>query len=130
MNNSRLHLYAARDAKIVPLHMVEHLAEFKLMSVGLVPHIPSMQTAREFYQAVVSEIPREFPSAVQGHLRWFDEMLENSLRNFWSNLPESWRAAPVQRLRGKWSKRPLVIVSAGPSLDEVFRRWPDCRAKP
>jgi hypothetical protein len=120
MSDKRLHFHATRDADIVPIHLVEYLAALKLMSVNLVHHAPSMQTAGDYYQAVATQIPRDLPSAIEGHVRWFDEMLENSLRNFWTNLPDSWRAASIHRLKGRWAKQPLVIVSAGPSLDDAL----------
>lgn len=116
MHNSRLHFFSHHDPRVAPLSLTDRLANLRLLSLKLVTHIPSTLTDESFYRALISEIPQRFPTCFQSLLNSLDKMLENSLRNFWANLPHSWNATPVNSLHGKWSGRPLIIVSAGPSL--------------
>jgi hypothetical protein len=91
-----------------------------LLAIEMFVHVPSMPTAESFYKALASEMPHRFQSSIQRHLNSLETLLENDLRNFWTNLPHSWRATPAGNLRGKWSGRPVIIVSAGPSLTEAI----------
>lgn len=120
MHNGRLHFIAHHSPEAAPLSLADHLARQRLTSLHMMTHIPSTLTAESFYRVLLAEIPQKFPASFQTHLNSLDKMLENSLRNYWANLPHSWDAAPVDCLLGKWSGRPLIIVSAGPSLTEAL----------
>jgi hypothetical protein len=116
MNHNRLHFLAHHDPKVAPLSLVDKLATQRLLALELITHIPSTLTAEDFYRALLTEIPEQFPLTYQSHLGSLDQLLENPLRNFWANLGHSWNSAPVQNLRGRWHGRPLLIISSGPSL--------------
>ena len=116
MHNSRLHFLSHHDPGVAPFSLADRLANLRLLSLKLITHIPSTLTEETFYRALLAEIPQRFPTSFQSRLNLIDKMLENGLQNFWANLPHSWNAAPVQSLQGMWSGRPLIIVSAGPSL--------------
>ncbi len=116
MHNNRLHFLAQHDPHVAHIYLADTMVRLRLLSFELVTHIPSTLTAESFYRALLAEIPRTFPSSFHGHLNSLDRMMENDLQNFWANLPHSWNAAPILCLHGKWSGRPLIIVSAGPSL--------------
>jgi hypothetical protein len=102
------------------LYLADWMVRSRLLSIQMFVHVPSTLTAESFYKALASEIPHRFPSSIQRHLNSLDALLENDLRNFWANLPHSWNATPASLLRGKWSGRPVIIVSAGPSLTEAI----------
>jgi len=116
MHNDRLHFLGQRDPHAAHLYLADTMVRLRLLSFEMVTHIPSTLTAEDFYRALLTGIPRGLPSSFQSHLNSLERMMENDLQNFWANLPHSWDAAPVSCLRGKWSGRPLIIVSAGPSL--------------
>jgi hypothetical protein len=120
MHNSRLHYFAHHDPGVAPLSLADRLAGLRLLSIKLVTHIPSTLTAESFYRALLTEIPQKFPTSYQSHLNSLDKLLEHGLRNFWANLPHSWNAAHVRSMRGAWSDRPLIVVSAGPSLTDAL----------
>ena len=116
MHNNRLHFLGQRDPHVAHIYLADTMARLRLLSFELVTHLPSTLTAESFYRALLAEIPRTLPSSFHSHLNSLDRMMENDLQNFWANLPHSWNAAPILCLHGKWSGRPLIIVSAGPSL--------------
>jgi hypothetical protein len=118
IRDPRLHFLTLHDPKLAPLHLADRMAALRLLMIKLVTHVPSTLTAEEYYRSIATELPAHFPTAIQRHLVSLDRMLENDLRSFWSNLPYSWRAAPISCLAGAWPSRPLVIVSGGPSLTE------------
>lgn len=115
-HNSRLDFLTLHDPKVAPIYLADRQVRLRLLSLEMVVHIPSTLTAESFYRTLRTEIPQTFPTSFQSHLNSLDQMLENDLRNFWANLPHSWNAAPVKSLLGKWSGRPLIIASPGPSL--------------
>jgi hypothetical protein len=117
MLNSRLHFSPHQDPKLAPFSLTDRMAALRLLSLELFTHIPSTITDEQFYRSLLAEIRQNFPPSFHSRMSLLDTMLENHLQNFWANLPHSWNAAPVQNLRGKWSGRPLIIVSAGPSLN-------------
>ena len=116
MHNERLHFLGQQDPHAAQLYLADTMVRLRLLSFELVTHIPSTLTAESFYRALINGIPRGLPSSFHSHLNSLDRVMENDLQNFWANLPHSWHAAPVTCLHGKWSGRPLIIVSAGPSL--------------
>lgn len=120
MHNHRLHYLTHQDPQVAPISLVDRLTRLRLLSLELVTHIPTVMTAEDFYRALLAEIPRKFPAAFRSHLAALDRMLENSLLNCWANLPHAWNSSPIQLLRGKWSERALVIISAGPSLSRAL----------
>jgi hypothetical protein len=120
VRDPRLHFLTLHDPKLAPLHLADRMAALRLLTIKLVTHVPSTLTAEEFYRSIASEIPAQFPTAIQRHLVSLDRMLENDLRSLWSNLPYSWRAAPISRLAAAWAGRPLVVVSGGPSLTDAL----------
>lgn len=118
--DARLHFFSHHDPHVTPIHLADRMATLRLLSMKMMPHVPTMLTAADFYQALLQEIPRTFPAVMQRHLQTLDHTLENDLRNFWANLATSWHATPVVRLRSLWRGQPLVIVSGGPSLTEAL----------
>jgi hypothetical protein len=92
----------------------------RLLSIELMTHLPSTLTAEVFYRGLLAEIRQNFQACFQSRLASLDTMLENHLQNFWANLPQSWRATPIEGLRNRWSDRPLIITAAGPSLTEAL----------
>jgi hypothetical protein len=124
MQSPRLHRIAPHEPGIVPINLAEAMAKLKLLSISMVAHIPSSHTAPSFYRAVAEAIPRELPARMDGHLRGIDQMIGGELTNMWANLAHSWAAAPVSCLEGRWANRPLVIVSAGPSLSDALPLLP------
>lgn len=120
MHHRRLHFLAHHDPNVAPLALVDRIATLRLLSLEMFTHIPSTLTAEEFYQALLCEIPKQFPVSFQNRLASLDTLMENHLRNFWANLPHSWNATPVQCLRNQWEGRRLIIASAGPSLTEAL----------
>jgi hypothetical protein len=118
--DARLHFFSHHDPQVTPTHLVDRMVAWRLLAITTVPHVPSMMTAESFYRALAQEIPRALPAIMQRHLQTVDRALENDLRNFWANLPASWRAAPVARFRSMWRGQPVVIVSGGPSLTRAL----------
>lgn len=118
--DSRLHFLAPGDPEMVPIFLADRLAQLRLLGIELFTHTPSTMTDEGFFRKLTAEVPRQFPGSFSIHLASLDRLLENDLSNFWANLPHSWDAAITQSLRGGWSGRPLVIVSAGPSLNDVL----------
>ncbi len=120
MKNSRLHLFAHHDPRVGPVSLVDRMATLRLLALEMITHQASVPTAEGFYRKLQEAIPREFQVGFNSRIGSLDKMLENHISNFWWNLPCSWSAAPVQSLRGKWSGRKLIIVSAGPSLTRAL----------
>ena len=120
MDDNRVHFLTCNDPGAVPLHLADATVKWRLLSLDLFTHLPTMLTAESFYRALLTCIPQEFPSSYSGRLSFLDTILENNLLNFWANLPHSWNAAPIQALRDVWYGRPALIVSAGPSLTGVL----------
>jgi hypothetical protein len=129
MHNSRLHFLALHDPKAAPIYLADRQVRLRLLSLEMVIHIPSTLTAESFYGTLRTEIPQTFPTSFHSHLNSLDKMLENDLQNFWANLPHSWNAAPVKSLLGKWSGRPLIIVSPGPSLTDALPILREAKSK-
>ncbi len=116
MLSDRLHFLAHSDPEVTPYSLADRLVGLRLNSIELFTHIPSALTDEVFFRKLLDIIPRGFPVSFDSRLNILDKMLENQLLNFWSNLPHSWKASPVNGLQGRWNGRPAVIVSAGPSL--------------
>jgi hypothetical protein len=129
MHNGRLHFLAQQDPHVAHIYLADTMVRLRLLSLELVTHIPSTLTAEGFYRALLAEIPRSLSSSFHSHLNSLDRMMENDLQNFWANLPHSWNAVPVPCLHGKWSGRPLIIVSAGPSLTGALPILQEARGK-
>lgn len=125
----RLHFISHGDPQVAPLSLADRLTAWRLLSLELFTHQASAMTDEGFYQALLREIPGRFPACYQSRLASIDTMLENHLQNFWANLPASWQAAPAQNLRGTWSGRRLIIVSAGPSLTDALPQLRDAGDK-
>jgi hypothetical protein len=118
--NRRLEFLAFHDPRIGPMALVDRMTRLRLLAIELRTHLPSTQTSEDFYRALFAEIQDNFQSNFQNRLASLDKIMENHLPNFWANLPYSWRAAPVEALKDRWSGRPLIIASAGPSLTEAL----------
>jgi uncharacterized Rossmann fold enzyme len=116
----RLHFLAHKNPQVAPLSLADRLTTWRLLALELFTHEPSVLTDEVFYKALLDEIPRRFPACYQSRLASLDTMLENHLRNFWANLPYSWRAIPAQNLSGLWQGRRLILVAAGPSLTDAL----------
>ena len=116
LSNTRLHFAALHDPAAAPDILADSMTRLRLLSLEIFPHIPSTLTAEIFYRALLALIPQKFPSSFYNNLNLIDKMPENDLLNFWANLPYSWNAAPIDSLHDLWANRPLIVVSAGPSL--------------
>ena len=129
IQNSRLHFIALHNPKVTPIYLADRQVRLRLLSLEMVIHIPSTLTAVSFYRTLGTEILQTFPTSFHSHLNSLDQMLENDLLNFWANLPHSWNAAPVKSLLDKWSGRPLIIVSPGPSLTDALPLLREAKSK-
>jgi hypothetical protein len=118
--NRRLHFFAHHDARIASYSAADRLVSLRLLALQLFTHAPSCETDEAFYKTAISEIPQKFPNCFESRMAFIDKTLDNHLCNFWSNLPHSWNAAPVNQLKGAWKDRKLIIVSAGPSLADAL----------
>lgn len=116
VKDPRLHFSTPHDARVLPIHLADQLVTLRLQAIVLVPHVPSMQTREDFYRAALEAIPRDFPVSVQRHLQMIEQSLDHDLRNFWANLPSSWRGGDITAAVAAWAGRPAVIVAGGPSL--------------
>jgi hypothetical protein len=122
IEHPRLHFLAHHDPLIAPIHLADRFAALRMLSVKMVPHVPSTRTAEDYYRTLLTAIPEALPSSIQRQLNLLDRLLENDLLNFWANLRYAWQGHSLASVRGQWLGRPLIIVSAGPSLD---RAWAD-----
>jgi hypothetical protein len=120
MDDNRVHFLTCNDPGAVPLHLADATVRWRLLSLDLFTHLPTSLTAESFYRVLLTCLPQEFPASYASRLNFLNTILENSLGNFWANLPHSWDAVSIQALRGVWRARPALIVSAGPSLTSAF----------
>lgn len=128
-HDPRLDLLAPHDPGVAPIHIADRMTRAHLRSVRVVPHVGSLPTAPEFYDQLLALLPQQLPAALHQQLDLLDKMLEGDLHNFWANLSSSWNEAPVERLRGRWQGRPVVIVSGGPSLTAQLPLLASLRAR-
>ncbi len=129
MKSPRLHFLTLDEPGLGPIYLADRLAEMRLLGIELFTHLPSTLMDETFYRNLSAEVRQKFPRSFAVHLSSLDKLLENDLANFWANLSCSWNAAPAQCLRRKWSGRPLVIVSAGPSLDSAVLSLREVRGR-
>jgi hypothetical protein len=120
IGHPRLHFLAHHDPRLAPVHLADRFAALRMLSVKMVPHVPSTRTAEEYYRSLLTEIPQALPASIQRQLNLLDRLLENDLTNFWANLPYSWRGRALADVRAQWIGRPLIIVSSGPSLNDAL----------
>lgn len=120
IDHPRLHFLAHHDPQLAPVHLADRFTALRMLSVKMVPHVPSTRTAEDYYRSVLSEIPQALPAGIQRQLNVLDRQLENDLTNFWANLCSSWQGRSLADVRAQWIGRPLIIVSAGPSLSDAL----------
>lgn len=116
MSSGRVHHLVGRDPAVLPLRLAASFSAFDVLRLQMFTHLPSTRVGTAFYQAAAAIIPERLPAASDAHLDTIDSTLEHDLRNFWSNLRCTWQGGDIDRLKNVWSDRPLVLVSAGPSL--------------
>lgn len=116
MDSARLQLLVCRDPTVVPLRLAASFSACDALSLQLIPHVPSMQLAPGFYDAVIQIVRAQLPDAAAAHVTSLDTMLERDLRNFWANLAPTWRGGHIDALKDICRGRPVLVVSAGPSL--------------
>ena len=116
--SGRVHLLVSRDPAVLPLRLAASFSAFDVLRLQMFVHVPSTRVAPAFYQAAAGLIQERLPAASEAHLDTIDATLENDLRNFWENLEHTWRGGDIDRLKDAWREKPLILVSAGPSLNE------------
>lgn len=112
----RVHHLVSRDPAVLPLRLAASFSAFDVLRLQMFTHLPSTRVGTAFYESAVSLVRERLPAASEAHLDTIDATLEYDLQNFWSNLQFTWRGGDIDRLRNVWADRPLVVVSAGPSL--------------
>lgn len=114
--SGRVHHLVSRDAAVLPLRLAASFSAFDVLRLQMFTHVPSTRVGTVFYQTAAAIIPERLPAASEAHLDTIDSSLEHDLQNFWSNLRFTWQGGDIDRLKNVWVGRPLILVSAGPSL--------------
>jgi hypothetical protein len=120
IDSPRLHLLVCRDPAVLPLRLAASFSAYDALTLQMIPHMPSMQLGAAFFQAAIALVQEHLPAAATAHLAGLESTLENDLRNFWANLAPTWRGGDIDSLRNVVSAKPVVIVSAGPSLTDAL----------
>lgn len=120
----RLQLLVCRDPAVLPLRLAASFSACDALALHLIPHVPSMQLVPAFFAAAMQGIREHLPAAAAAHLAGLDATLENDLCNVWANLSPAWRGGDIDALKDTCRSRPVIVVSAGPSLTEALPHLP------
>lgn len=114
LESRRVHFITAADKAELLNKLTPHIALLSL-GVGTVEHGPSVQVHPEFHQTVKQQL-EEFAAFARTNLNTLILNSSKTAENISRNL--AWYAASpcVSRLKNRFSKRPAIIVAAGPSL--------------
>ena len=115
-SSPQLQVLICRDPAVLPLRLAASFSACDALALQLIPHVPSMQLTPDFFDAAMQSIREHLPAAAAAHVTGLEAMLEHDLRNFWANLASTWRGGHIDDLRDACLARPVIVVSAGPSL--------------
>lgn len=118
LTDKRYWYYSFDHPDGIVMYAASTFFKHKFSHIHLYEHIPSVNTNAPFYKRIVELFRRDFTTHFDRAIAQVYTSLESNIANHWCNLPCSWRNSSIARFEGKWADKPVVIVSAGPSLSE------------
>lgn len=128
LNDSRVALCIGMTADDVGDFWSANLDWTVLDQLAIVDHPPSMSRFKQFFERVVEKI-RYLCNRSKGNLVTLMHAGFEFHSNYFANIEASFTLPGVERLFGKFSGVPVIVVAAGPSLDRNMHLLAQAKGK-